>query len=86
MDNNGHPNLNKQASVAIVRYLLPIVAPDGNVSDYKTMASCRKWLGELAGGTTWDAEMEGLNKAEIEAELRDAPRLMAPLGGEGGSA
>ena len=85
VDKDGHPNLNKNAAVTIVRYLLPKVSPGASLSEYKSMGACRKWLGELAGGTTWDCEMESLSKAEIAAELRNAPRLLPTLSGGQGS-
>jgi cell fate (sporulation/competence/biofilm development) regulator YmcA (YheA/YmcA/DUF963 family) len=56
----GHPKLSKDASVAIVKVLLPKIAPTEKLKDYKTMANCVKWLGELAGGTTWVDEMKQL--------------------------
>ena len=48
------------SSLAIVEVLLPKIAPTEKLKDYKTMANCVKWLGELAGGTTWVDEMKQL--------------------------
>ena len=41
--------------------------------DYKTVKDCTKWLGELAGGTTWVVEMEAfeddwLNRAALGSQ------------------
>ena len=43
--------------VAIVKVLMPTVVPTLKVSDFTALKSCTKWLGELAGGTTWVDEM-----------------------------
>ena len=54
----GYPKLSKEASVAIVKVLLPGINPWAKSNDYKTMGACVKWLQELAGGTTWRDEMK----------------------------
>ena len=56
--NIGNPKLGKEASVSIVKVLLPGGDPREKVKDYKTMVSCEKWLGDLAGGTTWVDKMK----------------------------
>ena len=53
-----HPRLSEDASVAIVKVLLPKIAPTEKLKGYKTMANCVKWLGKLAGGTTWLDEIK----------------------------
>ena len=50
----GHPIINKDTEVAIVKVLLPECDPTANASDYKNLVPCIKWLGSLAGGTTWE--------------------------------
>ena len=42
-------------------------APTLKVSDFTTLKSCTKWLGELAGGTTWVDEMMAIReRCELE--------------------
>lgn len=59
---NGNPELGKDASVAIVKVLMPNIAPELKLSEYKNMKVCEAWLGSLARGTTWNAEMEAVTK------------------------
>ena len=49
--------MNKDTAVAIVKVLLPECNPTAKASNYKNMGPCIKWLGSLAGCTTWDEEM-----------------------------
>ena len=56
------PHLNKIEVVAIVRVLLPRVAPDKKVGDYINKGPCMNWMMSLAGGTTWETEMEAVDK------------------------
>ena len=51
--NKGNTKLGKEASVAIVKVLLPGIDPGAKGKDYKTMVACEKCLGDLAGVTTW---------------------------------
>ena len=44
--------------MAIVKVLLPGIYPGEKGKDYKTTVACDKWLGDLAGGTTWVYEMK----------------------------
>ncbi len=53
VDANGHPIIPRLSAVAIVRVLLPMVAPTLKLGDFTTLKACAKWLGELAGGTSW---------------------------------
>ena len=55
---NEGPKLSKEAAKAIVKVLLPKIAPTKKLKDYNGMAVCVKWLGSIASGTTWDSEME----------------------------
>ena len=64
--NTGNPKLGKKASVAIVKVLLPGIDPGSKDKDYKTMVACKKWLGDLAGGTTWVDDMKS-----YEAKIQD---------------
>ena len=57
VDGESHPVMTRTCAVAIVKVLMPTVAPTMKVSDFTTLKSCTKWLGELAGGTTWVNEM-----------------------------
>ena len=47
---------------SIVKVLLPKIAPGAKISDYKTVKEYTTWLGELAGGRTWVAEMEAFEE------------------------
>ena len=77
----GHPKLSKDAAVAIVKVLLPKIAPTEKLKDYKTMASCVKWLGELAGGTTWVDEMKALQASSPQLVEASGAPLEEPLVG-----
>jgi len=54
---NEGPKLSKEAAKAIVKVLLPKIAPTKKMKNYNGMALCVKWLGSIASGTTWDSEM-----------------------------
>mmetsp|Transcript_38679 Transcript_38679/g.82553 ORF Transcript_38679/g.82553 Transcript_38679/m.82553 type:complete len:124 (+) Transcript_38679:959-1330(+) len=75
VDGEGNPVLDKAATEAIVKILLPRIAPEKKWSDYKGMKKGRAWLGSVAGGTTWDAEMEALVRDKVRGELKDNTRL-----------
>ena len=49
--NNGL-KLSKDDAKAIV------ILPSGKMKDYNGMAVCVKWLGGIAGGTTWNRKIE----------------------------
>lgn len=69
-DANGHPILTKKAAVAIVKLLLPMIAPDLKLKDYTTLKKCSKWLGEIAGrGTTWVEEMSAIEASYDNASM-----------------
>ena len=52
----------KDGSVAIVRVLLPRIAPEEKAADYSTMKACNKWLGTLARGTSWEDKMKAVEE------------------------
>ena len=56
--NTGNQKLGKEASVDIVKVLLPGIDPGAKGKDYKAMVCCEKWLSYLAGVTTWVDEMK----------------------------
>ncbi len=58
MDDHNHPIMLRMSALAIVKVLMPKVAPTLKLADYTTLKTCTKWLGELAGGTTWVDEMK----------------------------
>ena len=70
----GYPKLGKVASVAIVKVLLPVIDPNEKAKDYNTMKACEKWLGSLAGGTTWVDEMKS-----YEAKVQELAPVTATL-------
>jgi hypothetical protein len=69
--------MTRKCALSIVKVLLPKIDPTGKLSDYTTMKVCTKWLGELAGGTTWTVEMEA---------IEDTWLTLAVVGGEQGIA
>ena len=56
--NTGNLKLGKEASVDIVKVLLPGIDPGSKVKDYETMVSYENWIGDLADVTTWVDEMK----------------------------
>ena len=54
MDNHNHPVMSKMIALAIVKVLMPKVAPTLKLAEY-TLKTCTKWL---AGGTTWVDNMK----------------------------
>lgn len=69
VDKDGYPLLTKKAAVAIVKLLLPRIAPDLKLNDFKTLKKCVKWLGDLAGGTTWVTEMRAVEDSYSNNEM-----------------
>ena len=63
VDGENHPVMSRVCAVAIVKVLMPKVAPLMKASDFTTLKNCTKWLGELAGGTTWVGEMRAIEEA-----------------------
>ncbi len=47
VDEDNHPIMSRACTVAIVKVLMPKVAPLSKLSNYTTLKSCTKWLGEL---------------------------------------
>jgi hypothetical protein len=74
-DSNGYPELSKSDSKIILNVLLLRIDPAAGRSKYDSMVKCRKWLGELKGGTTWDTEMEQVKDAYASVLLQNTPRL-----------
>jgi hypothetical protein len=60
VDGNNIPIMSRTNAVAIVKVLMPKVAPTLKLGDFTTLKSCTKWLGDLAGGTTWVDEMKAM--------------------------
>ena len=48
------------------------------LSDFTTLKSCTKWLGELAGGANWADEMKAMIEIEEEGDEQEElnPRLL----------
>ncbi len=80
VDANGYPALSKDGSVAIVKVLLPRIAPDEKVADYSTMKACIKWLGTLARGTTWEDEMKAVEEERnlVQSQRQETPQERPP--------
>jgi hypothetical protein len=66
MDGVNHPIMSRTCAVAIVKVLMSKVASILKLSNLTTFKRCKKWLGELAGGTTWVDEMEAIKEARDE--------------------
>ena len=62
VDDHNHPIVSRMSALAIVKVLMPKVAPTLKLADYTTLKTCTKWLGELAGGTTWVEEMKAMEE------------------------
>ena len=60
VDGNNIPIMSRMNAVAIVKVLMPKVAPTLKLGDFTTLKSCTKWLGDLVGGTTWVDEMNAM--------------------------
>ena len=68
LDKDSNPLLSKQDAIAIVRVLLPRIAPNEKMKDYDGMGKCVRWLGGLSGrGTTWEDELKEVAKEHREA-------------------
>jgi hypothetical protein len=63
VDGENHLVMSRICAVAIVKVLMPKVAPLVKASNFTTMKNCTKWLGELAGGTSWVDEMRAIEDA-----------------------
>ena len=59
IDADGNPVLDKNASYAVVKFLLPRVDILGELKlkDFNSMKKCVKWLGSIGRGMTWDEHM-----------------------------
>ncbi len=57
VDGSNYPIMSRACAMAIVKVLMPKVAPLSKLSNFTMLKSCTKWLGELAGGSTWVDKM-----------------------------
>ena len=62
VDDHNHPIMSRMSAVAIVKVLMPKVAPNLKLANCTTLKTCTKWLGEPAGGTTWVDEMKAMEE------------------------
>ena len=62
MDNHNHPVMSKMIALAIVKVLMPKVAPALKLADYTMLKTCTKWHGELAGDTAWVDKMKAMEE------------------------
>ena len=54
VDGGNYPIMSRACAVAIVKVLImPKAAPLSKLSNFTMLKSCTKWLGELAGSSTW---------------------------------
>jgi hypothetical protein len=60
VDGNNIPIMSRTNAVVIVKVLMPKVAPTLKLGNFTMLKSCTKWLGDLAGGTTWVDEMKAM--------------------------
>ena len=70
VDGESHPVMTRTCAVAMVKVLMPTVAPKMKVSDFITLKSCTKWLGELAGGKSWVNEMRAFEERNELEEVQ----------------
>ena len=49
---------------------MPAVAQTLKVCDFTTLKRCTKWLGELAGGTTWVDKMMAIRERNELEEVQ----------------
>jgi hypothetical protein len=75
VDGENHPVMSRICAVAIVKVLMPKVTPLVKASDFTTMKNCTKWLGELAGSTSWVDEMRATEDA---MEVQEAETGVLP--------
>ena len=62
------PLLGKNDAVALVKGLMPRLAPNEKWGDYNGMKKAIDWLLSLGGDTTWENEMEKLSKSTAERD------------------
>jgi len=75
INKHGKLQLSNVESAVIVKMLLPRVDPKNKLSEYKTMGLCIEWLMKLAGDTTWETEMQALEKEYCAAIVATQPIL-----------
>ena len=61
LDKDGRPRMAAADAKAMVKVLLPRLAPEEKLSDCGTTKKCIDWLVAIGGGTSWTAEMEKLS-------------------------
>ena len=61
--------------MAIVHILLPKITPGENMGDYKTLTACVEWLEKLGGGSTWENEMDAVQKDHCASIISSTTRL-----------
>jgi hypothetical protein len=54
--------MSRISAVTIVKVLMPKMAPTLKLANYTTLKTCTKWLGKLAGGTTWVDKMKAMEE------------------------
>jgi hypothetical protein len=64
VDGDNHPIMSRAYTMAIVKVLIPKVAPLTKLSNFTTLKSCTKWLG--ASGSTWVDKMMAIVAANEE--------------------
>ncbi len=57
VDGSNYPIMSRACAMAIVKVLMSKVAPLSKLSNFTMLKNCTKWLGELAGGSTWVERM-----------------------------
>ena len=70
LDGESHPVMTRTCALAIVKVLMPAVALTLKVCDFTTLKKCAKWLGEIAGGTTWVDEMMAIRERNELEEVQ----------------
>ena len=73
VDNHNHPIMLRMSALAIVKVLMPKVAPTLNLANYTTLKTCMKGLGELAGVTTWVDKMKAMKEGNEQKEINPTP-------------
>ena len=70
LDGESHPVMTRTCALAIVKVLMAAVVPTLKVCDFTMLKECAKWLGEIAGGTTWVDEMMAIRERNELEEVQ----------------
>ena len=70
LDGESHPVMTRTCALAIFKVLMPAVVPTLKVCDFTTLKECAKWLGEIAGGTTWVDKMMAIRERNELEEVQ----------------